>query len=404
MLLKHFFSFCLILAFVAMSVIVVGADDIPDDPLYVDEGTFVCGDVDNDGSLDITDVTLLQRYIANMDLPLYCSYALSIVDVNRNLEVEITDCTFMQRCLVQAAVPPYVDAGKSFPFSYNRDSNSGVRSSARFDSGIVINGKALTGFFEYLREDVNDSRYAETDGVLLNDFLTYFDFDEFVRIDSDYVVPVKDKTLLPLYFYVQEQNDEILTECWSDSFEFRIQYDSDFNAYIFDETYVDNLKTKGYIPDFQANDTVICNDLCVGTCSLTYDTVFSVFSAAPLPSDFDLYDSSSIVTTIESTLFCDSSAAQAASGGIVLNCTTDRCVSMTGESCDYVVVENSYDCEEDSSFVLMPSYTISFNFLSYENVWQLFSSDSIMSAYDFSFMKSFDNELVFDSISVRMDA
>lgn len=404
MLLKRLFSFCLILVFVAMSVIVVGADDIPDDPLYVDEGTFVCGDVGNDGSLDITDVTLLQRYIAKMGLPLYCSYALSIVDVNRDLEVEIIDCTFMQRCLAQIAVPPYVDAGKSFPFSYNQDSNSGMRSSARFDSGIVINGKALTGFFEYLREDVNDSRYAETDGVLLNDVLTYFDFDEFVRIDSDYVVPVKDKTLLPLYFYVQEQDDEILTECWSDSFEFGIQYDSDFNAYIFDETYVDNLKTKGYITDFQANDAVICNDLCVGTCLLTYDTVFSVFSATPLSSDFDLYDSSSIVTTTESTLFCDSSAAQAMSGGTVLNCTTDRRVSMTGESCDYVVVENSYDCEEDSSFVLTPSYTISFNFLNYENVWQLFSSDSIMSAYDFSFMKSFDNELVFDSISVRMDA
>lgn len=66
--------------------------------------TFLLGDANNDGEVDISDVTLIQRINADMKVP-YSEDILMQGDVDGSGELEITDATAIQRWMADMFVP-----------------------------------------------------------------------------------------------------------------------------------------------------------------------------------------------------------------------------------------------------------------------------------------------------------
>lgn len=62
-----------------------------------EQNGYYLGDVDNNGSVEILDVTFMQRYLANIIIPSTCD--ITHGDVNENGVVEIIDVTFINRYL-----------------------------------------------------------------------------------------------------------------------------------------------------------------------------------------------------------------------------------------------------------------------------------------------------------------
>ena len=53
------------------------------------------GDVDGDGNIAVMDATLIQRYLAQLDVLTDAQFAAA--DVNKDLEVNVMDATMIQR-------------------------------------------------------------------------------------------------------------------------------------------------------------------------------------------------------------------------------------------------------------------------------------------------------------------
>ena len=63
--------------------------------IIVETPSEILGDVNGDGKLDITDVTILQKYIAG-----FYTFEINNADFDGNEKINITDATAMQRNLV----------------------------------------------------------------------------------------------------------------------------------------------------------------------------------------------------------------------------------------------------------------------------------------------------------------
>lgn len=83
------------------------ANDIPfvliDAPVEV---TFILGDADNSGNVDIVDATFAQRYVTHSDIPEDILSGMDIrSDIDASGEVEATDVTFIMRHLIRVSTP-----------------------------------------------------------------------------------------------------------------------------------------------------------------------------------------------------------------------------------------------------------------------------------------------------------
>ena len=68
----------------------------------VSAGSYVRGDADGDGHVDIVDTTVISRRIADIDVP---SFFPKQADVDGSGAVEITDATLIQRMLAEIGNP-----------------------------------------------------------------------------------------------------------------------------------------------------------------------------------------------------------------------------------------------------------------------------------------------------------
>ena len=73
------------------------------DSYYQERIDYILGDVDGDGVVSVIDVTYIQRFIADIEIPFYLEKEVS--DVDGDEEVTIIDATFIQRWLVNLACP-----------------------------------------------------------------------------------------------------------------------------------------------------------------------------------------------------------------------------------------------------------------------------------------------------------
>lgn len=91
-----------------------------DEPASPDEPKDFCGgDVNNDGVIDIVDATLLQRFIAELEVELPAEYAdealwKKIADVDGNGVINVADVTLIQYYIAEEELPPNATVGQKF--------------------------------------------------------------------------------------------------------------------------------------------------------------------------------------------------------------------------------------------------------------------------------------------------
>ena len=76
---------------------------------FTEPGTgksFLLGDVNGDGEVDITDATIIQRVVAEMDVPITHEWLMH-GDIDNSGELEISDATFIQRFAAEMTVTLY---------------------------------------------------------------------------------------------------------------------------------------------------------------------------------------------------------------------------------------------------------------------------------------------------------
>ena len=92
----------------------------PDEPSTPDEPKgYFGGDVNHDGAIDIVDATLLQRFIAELDVELPDDYAdealwKKIADVDANGVINVADVTMIQYYIAEEELPPNATVGQKF--------------------------------------------------------------------------------------------------------------------------------------------------------------------------------------------------------------------------------------------------------------------------------------------------
>lgn len=98
----------------------------PDEPATSDEPAtpdepkdYFGGDINNDGAIDIVDATLLQRFIAELEVELPTEYAdenlwKKIADVDGNGVINVADVTLIQYYVAEEELPPNATVGQKF--------------------------------------------------------------------------------------------------------------------------------------------------------------------------------------------------------------------------------------------------------------------------------------------------
>lgn len=64
--------------------------------ICVDAGSYIRGDADGNGYVDIVDVTVISRQLVGLEVPAFFEKS---ADVDKSGEVEITDATLIQRMI-----------------------------------------------------------------------------------------------------------------------------------------------------------------------------------------------------------------------------------------------------------------------------------------------------------------
>ena len=74
--------------------------------VLLDGVSYILGDADGSGNVDIVDATFAQRYVTHSDIPAEILSGMDVrADVDSNGEVEATDVTFIMRHLIHIATP-----------------------------------------------------------------------------------------------------------------------------------------------------------------------------------------------------------------------------------------------------------------------------------------------------------
>ena len=98
---------------------------------------FQCGDVDWSGEFDSVDVTLTQRYLANMIEDFYEPTQKPMADFDHDWTVTVLDVTWMQRSLAHYTIPEYIGGDAEYDFEI-------TGFSASYDSGKAMVGVPVT--------------------------------------------------------------------------------------------------------------------------------------------------------------------------------------------------------------------------------------------------------------------